>query len=128
VVVASRSTAWRQAVLPTNGPPARLRGAAGITLAALGPGDVAAWLGRDAGGERATARWAPVVAALGTSSPVGQMLRSPLLVGLARTIYNPGPGEHPGILPDPAELCDQARFPTSDAVKAHLFAAFVPAA
>ncbi len=89
-MVASRLRAWRQAVQPTDGPPVRLRGAAGITLAALDPGDVAARLGRDASGEQATARWAPVVAALGSSSPVGQALRSPLLAGLARAIYNPG--------------------------------------
>ena len=33
---------------------------------------------------------------------------TPLMVGLARAIYNPRPGELAGTLRDPAELCDPA--------------------
>ena len=42
---------------------------------------------------------------LGTESPAGQALCTPLMVGLARAIYNPRPGELAGTLRDPAELC-----------------------
>jgi hypothetical protein len=37
----------------------------------------------------ARARWAPVLAALGTEAPAGQVLSTPLMAGLARAIYNP---------------------------------------
>jgi hypothetical protein len=47
------------------------------------------------------------------------------MVGLARTIYSPKPGELAGQLRDPKELCDLA---DRDAVESHLFDAFIPAA
>jgi NACHT domain len=65
VVVASRLAAWRQAVQPPNDAPVWLRGAAGITLAALDPGDVAAWLGETRVASRrrpAGRRWWPLSA------------------------------------------------------------------
>jgi hypothetical protein len=66
-----------------------------------------------------------VLKVLGTQAPAGQALSTPLMVALARAIYNPRPGEAAGAMPDPAELCgltDRA------AVEAHLFDAFIPAA
>ena len=42
---------------------------------------------------------------LGTQVPVALALTTPLAVSLARTIYNPRPGERAGELRDPAELC-----------------------
>jgi hypothetical protein len=128
LVVASRSTTYRQAVTPTNPAaslPVRLWGAAGISLRPLAPDDVEAYLRRDA---VAAARWDPVVASLGTGGPLAQTLTTPLLISLARTIYNPRPGEHIGMLPDPAELCDTTRFGTAAAIQEHLFDAFIPAA
>ena len=50
------------------------------------------------------------------------------MVGLARTIYNPRPGESSISLPDPAELCDPALFATFKDLEGHLFDAFIPAA
>jgi hypothetical protein len=47
-----------------------------------------------------------------------------LMVGLARAIYNPRPGEHTGALPDPAELCS---FSTKKSIEGHLLDAFIPA-
>ena len=47
------------------------------------------------------------------------------MVGLARAIYNPRLGEHTGALPDPAELCE---LPDEEAVRSHLFDAFIAAA
>ena len=64
---------------------------------------------------------------LGTKTPVGQALGTPLMVGLARAIYNPRPGELAGALRDPAELCSRTLTDRA-AVEALLFDAFIPAA
>ncbi len=139
LVLASRTAAYRHATTdpaPQAAPqhqargsvPVRLWDAAGITLRPLAPVDVRGYLRRDAATPAMAHRWNPVLAALDTPTPVGQALATPLLVTLARTIYNPRPGEQPATLPDPAELCDQTRFPTPAAIQAHLFDAFIPAA
>ena len=49
------------------------------------------------------------------------------MVGLARAIYNPRPGELAGKLRDPGELCDPALTDRA-AVESLLFDAFIPAA
>jgi hypothetical protein len=48
------------------------------------------------------------------------------MVGLARAIYDPRPGELTGALRDPAELCDPA-LPDRAGVESLLFDAFIPA-
>jgi NACHT domain len=129
LVVSSRVTDYRQVVnIPADTPTVKLRGAAGVVLGDLNTADVAAYLCRDAGSPLAADRWKPVLAALGTAAPVGQALRTPLMVSMARTIYHPRPGDHPGSLPDPAKLCDRTCFPERADVEAHLFDAFIPAA
>ena len=122
LVVTSRTAQWQQAVSPPGGTEVRLRGAAGIMLRPLDADVVAGYLRADAGGPAAEARWDTVLAALPTRPKLAQVLSSPLMTGLARVVYNPRPGEHPAALPDPAELCD-----TPD-VRAHLLAAYIPAA
>ena len=87
--------------------------------------DVRRYLRDDAPGPAARARWTPVLAVLGTQAPAGQALSTPLMVGLARAIYNPRPGELAGTMPDPAEL---RSFADRAAVEAHLFDQFIPAA
>jgi hypothetical protein len=110
----------------------RLNGATGIHLLPLAPEQVAAYLRRDAGGPHtpAAARWNTVTTHLGTDTPVGQALSTPLGLFLARTIYNPRPHTRPGsgAVPHPDELCDTAAFPTRAALDTHLFNAFIPAA
>ncbi|GAU70694.1 hypothetical protein SSP35_21_00890 [Streptomyces sp. NBRC 110611] len=131
VVLSSRAQEYREALSPASAIPARLAGAAGVELQPLRPEAVAAYLRRDSGGTgtAAAARWDPVLARLGArTAPVARTLRTPLMLFLARTIYNPRPGEHSGSLPDPAELCDTARFPTRTELERHLFDAFIPAA
>jgi hypothetical protein len=81
-----------------------------------------------AGAGAGAERWDPVVAALSAGGPVGRALRTPLLVGLANTVYNPRPDSSTGTLPDPATLCDPGRFPHSSAVRNHLLGAWVQAA
>ncbi|MEV6594567.1 NACHT domain-containing protein [Streptomyces acidicola] len=132
LVLTSRTAEYRAAVDPpaNAGVPVRLNGAAGIELDAVAPEEAAVYLRRDAGGEGTPSaeRWRPVLELLPTDAPVGQALRTPLTLFLARTIYNPRPGERLTALPDPAELCDTTRFPTAADVRARLFDGFIPAA
>ena len=125
LVITSRTTPYQDAVRPLGGMEVTLRGAAGIALAALDADVVGSYLRRDAGGPSREALWDPVLVALSTRSALTRVLSTPLMVGLARAIYNPRPGEHAGALPDPAELCALAG---DKAIESHLFDAFIPAA
>ncbi|MCQ8768173.1 NACHT domain-containing protein [Streptomyces telluris] len=129
VVLSSRVAEYRDALRPASGVPVKLAGTAGIELCPLSAADATAYLQRDAGGtSEAADRWATLTTQLGTPTPVGEALRTPLMLFLARTIYNPRPGERAADLPHPAELCDTSRFPTRAAVETQLFSAFIPAA
>ncbi|MFI1629066.1 NACHT domain-containing protein [Streptomyces noursei] len=129
LVLSSRTVEYRVATTPAAGLSMKLAGAAGIELLPIGPADAAAYLLRDSGGgPAAERRWRPVISRLGTSTPVALTLRTPLMLFLASTVYNPRPGEGYTVIPDPAELCDANLMATPAAVEAHLFDAFVPAA
>jgi hypothetical protein len=130
LVLAARSQLYRAAVSPPGKIEVRLAGAAGIELRPLDPADVADYLRSSAGGPANAARWDPVLASLtaGVAPPVAQALATPLMATLARTVYNPVPGESAGGLPNPAELLDPARFPTRDRLAEHLFDGFITAA
>lgn len=130
VVLSSRTDEYRQALNSGDGVPVRLTGAAAIVLDPLDAVSAAAYLVRDAGGSgtESAERWSSIVSELGSCSPVGQVLDTPLALFLARTIYNPRPGEGAGRLPNPGELCDQIRFPDAQVLRTHLFEAYVPAA
>jgi hypothetical protein len=81
----------------------------------------------------AASRWQPVVNLLGTDAPVAQALTTPLMISLARDIYDPMPDEPAGILRDgpglgdPAELCDPA-LNDRKAVQRRLFDELIPRA
>jgi NACHT domain len=129
LVVSCRIEDYRAVADPPTGLGVKLRGAAGVVLTEPGVEGVRGYLRREAGGSAAAdRRWAPVLAALGGVTAVGLALRSPLLISMASTIYNPRPGEDAGSLPDPAELCDTGRFATAERIEDHLFGAFLPAA
>ncbi|MDI5973271.1 NACHT domain-containing protein [Streptomyces sp. SL13] len=133
LVLASRAAEYH-AVLHQPDTPVRVRlnGAAGIHLLPLTRERAAAYLRRDMGGSPSAtaARWNGVTALLGTDAPLARTLSTPLGLFLTRTIYNPRP--RPDALrnpaPHPDELCDATAFPTRDAINAHLFNAFIPAA
>jgi hypothetical protein len=125
VVVTCRTRQYRDAVRPPDGLEVTLRGAAAIQLRPLDADVVRRYLGDDAPGSAARTRWDPVLAVLGTRAPAGQVLSTPLMVGLARAIYNPRPDEFAGTARDPAELCG---FADRAAVEEHLFDQFIPAA
>jgi len=126
IVVSARTDDYRQAVHPPDRGGVKLCGAAGVELCDLDPADVRRYLRRGAGDNSpAPDRWERVLDALGTDSPVGQALRTPLMASLARTIYNPRPGEHLDAVPDPAGLLS---FTAQPDVERHLFDAFINAA
>jgi GTPase SAR1 family protein len=125
LVVTCRGKQFEEAVRPPGGTEVTLRGAAVIQLLPLDAATVRRYLADDAGGPVAAARWAPVLGLLDTESPCAQALRSPLMVGLARAVYNPRPGEISGATRDPAELSEA--FEDKPAVESHLLDAFIPA-
>ncbi|MBT2446184.1 NACHT domain-containing protein [Streptomyces sp. ISL-43] len=130
LVLSSRTTEYCDALHRSDGFGVTLNGAAGIRLLPLDDAQVTACLQEDAGmpGAAATARWHQVVALLGTEAPAALALSTPLGLFLARTIYNPRPGERLADVAHPDELLDPQRFPTRVAIESHLFAAFIPAA
>ncbi|MFI2261750.1 NACHT domain-containing protein [Streptomyces tubercidicus] len=131
LVLSSRAAEYRDALNPVTGITTRLAGAAGIRLLPLEPAQAAAYLQRDAGGTGTPAamRWDAILTHLHSSeAPVAQALSTPLMLFMARIVYNPRPGENSATLPDPTELCDVQRFPNRSAVETHLFDAFIPAA
>jgi hypothetical protein len=124
LVVTSRTSPYRESVHGSGGVAMTLRAAAGVELSPLEPSVSVTYLQSDAGGTVGVARWAPVLAESNSGGPVADVLASPLMVGLARVIYNPRPGEHLGDLPDPVDLLG---FKDRAEIESHLFDGFVPA-
>ncbi|MFJ2136414.1 NACHT domain-containing protein [Streptomyces sp. NPDC087845] len=124
LVLACRATEYRTALTRPDAM-VRLNGATGIRLLPLGPVQAADYLRRDAGGPNTPTadRWNSVANRLGTDSPIGQALSTPLGLFLARTIYNPRTPTGP--VPHPDELMGYA---TREDLTAHLFNALIPAA
>ena len=122
-----RTQQYWDVVRPQGGVEVTLRAAAAVQLRPLEADAVRSYLCDDAAGPASRARWDPVLKMLGTDAPVGQALDTPLMVGLARAIYNPRPGELAGTLRDPAELCSPS-LADRTAVESLLFDAFIPAA
>jgi hypothetical protein len=129
LVLSSRMDAYRDAVRPPNGAEVTLTGAAGIVLTTLDTATVGTYLGRSAGGPARANRWTQVLAALTDPAPppVASALATPLMVTLARAIYNPRPGERVVALPDPVELLDPNNFAKREDVEQHLFDGFIAA-
>ncbi len=106
-------------------------GRSSIELTDLGVEDLAAYLPRTdrlvaRGGEGdGTGVWDAVLERLrardtAASTRLAEVLRTPLMVILARTMYSEAPGR------EPEELLDTARFPTAGHLEEHLLAGFVP--
>ncbi|MGW1975450.1 NACHT domain-containing protein [Streptomyces sp. NPDC001889] len=91
-----------------------------VRLRPLDPAGAGAYLESTARADhRGATVWTPVLAA--PSAPLAEVLASPLMVALARTVYG-------DTSRDPAELADTERFPTAGSIERHLLDAFVPAA
>lgn len=128
VVLTSRRDEYARAVREVHAP---LVLAACVELADLSVEDLAAYLprtdrlGNSLGSRGATGVWGAVLDELraydtAASIQLGQVLGTPLMVTLARTMYSEVPGN------DPVELLDTARFPTGRHLEEHLLANFVP--
>ncbi|GAB3969139.1 NACHT domain-containing protein [Streptomyces sparsus] len=128
LVLTSRRNEYAQVVTATRAP---LVWAAGIELADLTVEDLAAYLPRTArpvahDTPRATGVWDEALDALRASGAapgaarLADVLRTPLMVILARTMYSEAPDR------SPAELLDTTRFPTPSDLEEHLLAGFVP--
>ncbi|MBL3671479.1 helix-turn-helix domain-containing protein [Streptomyces sp. M2CJ-2] len=128
VVLTSRRDEYARAVHDVHTP---LVLAACVELADLTVEDLAAYLprtdrlGETLGSGGATGVWDAVLDELRVrdtpaSNQLGQVLGTPLMVTLARTMYSEVPGN------DPVELLDTARFPTGRHLEEHLLANFVP--
>ncbi|MEO3788464.1 NACHT domain-containing protein [Actinocorallia sp. B10E7] len=133
LVLTSRTVEYAAAVDAAGGGlPVRLRGAAIIELEILSTDLMIDYLRAGASGEASAQRWEPIFARLreDPAAPVSRALETPLMLGLARFLYNPVPRHvrDGTVLPDPAELLDPGRFPTADRIKNHLLGAFLTAA
>ncbi|WP_369360201.1 NACHT domain-containing NTPase [Streptomyces sp. cg2] len=129
LVMSSQTEGFRGALSAGSGAEVRLNGAAGIEMRPIPADDARSYLLRDAGGAttKSAERWKTVVDLLGTSTPVGEALRTSLYLFLCRTIYNARPVGNLDIVPAPNELCDPVRFPSAETVKEHLSHAYIPA-
>ncbi|SER57656.1 NACHT domain-containing protein [Streptomyces sp. yr375] len=122
LVITSTTDAYARTVRGSR----TLARAAVIVLTPLTPDDLRLYLPRTAQTESSATHWASLFAARSeandglVANPVEQALSTPLMVGLARSIYSDG-GQNPEI------LFDTRQFPTSSAVENHLLDRFVPA-
>jgi hypothetical protein len=125
LVMTSRTTEYRAATRPAVGVEITLAAAA-VELCPVDLQDVIDYLRQSSGGPRHASRWDNVFIELTRSRALAHVLSSPLMVGLARAIYNKRPDELTvGRLPDPADLCT---FTTRESIEGHLLDAFIPAA
>jgi hypothetical protein len=124
VVVSSRIGAYRSATRPSRGASVTLRGGAVVELCPVDAVTAGKYLLHDSGDPH---RWDPVLAVLGTPSPAGQALATPLMLSLAREIYDPLPDASAEALREPAELCSPA-ITSREMVEQKLLDGFVPTA
>ncbi|MEH6373471.1 NACHT domain-containing protein [Streptomyces sp. KLMMK] len=116
VLLTCRTIAWSRAVEAGD----VLTAADVVELRRLDFGTARAYLERTARPDgRGSTSWTPVLEA--PPEPLTEVLGTPLMVALARTVYG-------DTSRDPAELLDAARFPTAESIEEHLLEAFVPAA
>lgn len=128
VVVSCRSAEYALATRNTNGLRSSVWGAAGIELEKLTPNVVGEYLRHSSGSEVGSRRWDPILVLLGTDHPIARAFSRPLIVSLARAVYNPAIRNYRQGASTPVELLDGNRFASVRAIERHLFEAFIPAA
>jgi transcriptional regulator with XRE-family HTH domain len=118
LVVGCRTEEYR--ALMAGGEP--LRAAAAVELQPVRPDEVVQFLRMSTVHEASMRRWDPVFAEMlqHRDGPLARALSTPLMVSLARTVYERGPRE-------PAELLDRGRYPSSEVIEDGLLDALVPA-
>ena len=128
LVMTCRSEQYRDAIRPKGGHELKpVEAAAAIRLCPLDLAAVHDYLCYDAPGPDLRARWDRVFYRLGKKAPAREVLSTPLMVGLARAIYNSSPSKPSIARPDPIELRNRA-LADRKAVEALLLDAFIPAA
>ncbi|MFI5479932.1 NACHT domain-containing protein [Streptomyces rubiginosohelvolus] len=115
LVLTGRTAEYAETVRAAGEESRLLAGAAGVVIKPVDPDQAEAYL-RQKGGE-----WDALVAELGTGSPVGLALKTPLALFLCRAVC-----EGPSPTSAGVELCDRTLFPDEAAVRKHLFDSFVP--
>jgi hypothetical protein len=128
VIVSSRTTQDGDQLDPMTGPGERLAACVVVRLLDVSPAAVGDYLNEVSRTKVSRERWDPVVEALRWGGPLSEALRTPLMVSLARAVYNPQSGESSGTVLDPRELLDNSIFDTAEKIRRHLFHLFVPAA
>jgi len=123
LVITSRTEEYVTATRPAEGAEITLA-AAVIELRPLHLQDSRDYLRKSAGGPRSASRWDPVFIQLSHSRNLSHVLTNPLMLGMARAIYNPRLDEQTTSLPDPADLC---KFSSKESIEGHLLDAFIPA-
>lgn len=119
VIVACRAEDYRQAVRGESGYAVRLSGATGIELSDVDPEAAAAYLRQD---DDRPERWTPVIAAVRQDTALARVLRTPLMISLARSGYAPGAARIA------ADLTDTVVFPTEERIQSTLFDEFLHSA
>jgi hypothetical protein len=127
LVVTCRSEPYRDAIRPKGGPELRpVEAAAAIELCPLELAVAREYLWHGAPGPETRARWDRLFNRLGKKAPVREAFTTPLMVGLAHTVYNSSPAESSTVRPDPFQLRNRA-LTDRKAVESLLFDAFIPA-
>jgi hypothetical protein len=125
LVVTCRRAEYLAAITSPGRPWHPLHGAAGIEVRSLDPATVTSYLHDDSAPQDQDSSWRSALTGLAADAPLMTALSSPLLLALAKAIYNPRPGEFSGPPPDPSELRD---LPSQAAIEDRLLTAFVNAA
>ena len=128
LVVTCRSEQYRDAIRPKGGPELRpVEAAAAIELCPLDLAVAREYLWHGAPGPETRARWDRLFNRLGKKAPVREAFTTPLMVGLAHTVYNSSPAGSSTVRPDPFDLRNRA-LTDRKAVESLLFDAFISAA
>ena len=123
LVLTSRTAEYHQAIHPVAGPEVTLAAAQSNRARSMRrtsspiSGKPRAARGVPLAGIQSSLRWHG-------RGALAQASSNPLMIGLARSIYNPRPGERTDALPDPAELCS---FGGRESIEGHPLDGFIPA-
>jgi len=131
LILTSRTKEYSDAVHGKNGIRMVLDGAAGIKLCPLDASIVADYLKDASDSPEVAERWDVVIETLSASNPppVAQALTTPLIVTLARAIYNPRDNEDAvAVAQHPTELLNPTLFEKREDVETYLLDKFIWAA
>lgn len=131
LILSARTEAYRDAVQDEDGSRTMLAGATGIELRPLAYHVVAEYLKDAADNKEVARRWRAVIKTFTADdpSPVARALTTPLMVTLARAIYNPRDNESAeAVQHHPAELLNHESFSTREEVERYLLDKFIWAA